>query len=188
MAPTVGKRMYSQELIVRTFHYFATSRSLYNRLRIDYQLPSIKTLTRITSNVSALNETYFMRRVFNTLKENQKQCVIMQNEIYVKKKNVIWCRNFVWKSDWWSSIPCKNCIGSYDILHVWSTHIYFENVCLLQNWNRHFFMNIYWKLLSAMATGIIKLFQNCLIQNHSSHGWLRVVYICYMTLSICWKT
>ena len=28
MAPTVGKTMYSQELIVRAFQYFATSRSL----------------------------------------------------------------------------------------------------------------------------------------------------------------
>ena len=26
----VGKKMYSQELIVRVFQYFATSRSLYN--------------------------------------------------------------------------------------------------------------------------------------------------------------
>ena len=26
-----------------------------------------------------------MRSVFNTLKENQKQCVIIQDEIYVKK-------------------------------------------------------------------------------------------------------
>ena len=55
MAATAGKRIYSQELIVRTFQYFATSRSLYNRLRIHYQLPSIKTLTRITSKVSTLN-------------------------------------------------------------------------------------------------------------------------------------
>ena len=73
MAPTVGKRMYSQELIVRAFQYFATSRSLYNRLRINNQLPSIKTLTRITSKVSTLNKTYFMRSVFNALKENRKQ-------------------------------------------------------------------------------------------------------------------
>ena len=85
MAPTVGKRMYSQELIVRAFQYFATSRSLYSQLRIDYQLPSIKTLTRITLKVSALNEICFMRSVFNTVKENQRQCVIMQDEIYVKK-------------------------------------------------------------------------------------------------------
>ena len=68
MAPTVGKTMYSQELIVRAFQYFATSRSLYNRLRIDYQLLSIKTLTRITSKVSALNETCFMPSVFDTVK------------------------------------------------------------------------------------------------------------------------
>ena len=73
MTPTVGKRVYSQELILRAFQYFATSRSLYNRLRINNQLPSIKTLTRITSKVSALNKTYFMRSVFNALKENRKQ-------------------------------------------------------------------------------------------------------------------
>ena len=85
MEPTVGKRMYSQELIVRAFQYFATSRNLYNRLRNDYRLPPIKSLTRITSKVSALNETCFMRSVFNNTKENQKQCVIMRDEICVKK-------------------------------------------------------------------------------------------------------
>ena len=94
MPPTVGKRMYIQELIVRAFQYFATSRSLYNRLRIDYQLPSFKTLTRITSKLSALNETCFMRSVFSTLKENQKQCMIM-----LKKNFVVSWGNFVWKSD-----------------------------------------------------------------------------------------
>ena len=76
MTPTVGNRMYSQELIVRTLQYFGTSRSLHNQLRIDYQLPSIEILTRTTSKVSTLNETCFMRGVFNTVKENQKQCVI----------------------------------------------------------------------------------------------------------------
>ena len=56
MAPTViGKKMYGQELIVRAFQYFVTSRGLYNQLRLDYQLPSTKTLTRITSRVSNLN-------------------------------------------------------------------------------------------------------------------------------------
>ena len=85
MAPTVAKRMYSQELIVRAFQYFATSRRLYNPLRIDYQLPSVNSMTRITSKVSTLSETCFMRSAFNTVKGNQKQCVIMQDEIYVKK-------------------------------------------------------------------------------------------------------
>ena len=76
MAPTVGKRMYSQELIVRAFEYSTTSRSLYNRLRIDYQLPSIKTLTRITSEASASNETCFMRSV---LKHRQRKPKTMCN-------------------------------------------------------------------------------------------------------------
>ena len=57
MTPTIiAKKMYSQELIVRAFQYFAASGSLYNRFRIDYQLQYIKTLTRITSKVSTLNE------------------------------------------------------------------------------------------------------------------------------------
>ena len=56
--PTViGKRMYSQEVIAPAFRYFTTSRSLCNRSRIDYQLPSIKTLIRITSKGSTLNKT-----------------------------------------------------------------------------------------------------------------------------------
>ena len=50
MAPvTVGMQSYGPEIIVRAFEYFTTSRTLYNRLRIDQQLPSVTTLTRITS-------------------------------------------------------------------------------------------------------------------------------------------
>ena len=61
MAPVViGKTMYSQELIVREFQCFAISRSFYNQLRIDYQLPSIKIITRITSKLSTLNKAGFM--------------------------------------------------------------------------------------------------------------------------------
>ena len=67
----VGKKMYSAEMIVRAFHYFALSRSLYNRLRIDYQLPSVQTLTKITSKVAKLDETAFDSAVF---KKKSKQC------------------------------------------------------------------------------------------------------------------
>ena len=31
---------YDADIIVRAFKYFSTSRSLYNRLRVDYQLPN----------------------------------------------------------------------------------------------------------------------------------------------------
>ena len=40
---TVGTKNYSPEIIVRAFEYFSTSRSLYNELRDDYQLPSVTT-------------------------------------------------------------------------------------------------------------------------------------------------
>ena len=61
---------------------FVISWSLYNRLRIDSQLSSIKTMRRITLKVSIFNKTCFMSGVFKTVKENQKQCVIIQHEIY----------------------------------------------------------------------------------------------------------
>ena len=41
---------------------------------------------------------------------------------------------------------------------------------------------------AVMCDEIIKLLLDYLIQNHSNHGQLKVVYICYMTLYIGWKT
>ena len=86
MAPvTVGMQSYGPEIIVRAFEYFATSRTLYNRLRIDQQLPSVTTLTRITSKVAKVPENTFLNRVFKTLETNQKICVVLHDEIFVKK-------------------------------------------------------------------------------------------------------
>ena len=49
MAPFyVGEKKYESEIIIRSFEYFAMSRALYNRLRDDYQLSSVTTLTRLT--------------------------------------------------------------------------------------------------------------------------------------------
>ena len=86
MAPTViAKRIYCQELIVKAFQFFATSRSLFNRPRIDCQLQCLKSVIRITSKVSTSNETYLMSGVFKTVEENQTQCLIIIDEIYVEK-------------------------------------------------------------------------------------------------------
>ena len=86
MAPTViAKRIYCQELIVKAFQFFATSRSLFNRPQIDCQLQCLKSIIRITSKVSTLNETYLMSGVFKTVEENQTQCLIIIDEIYVEK-------------------------------------------------------------------------------------------------------
>ena len=81
----VGTKLYSVEIIVRAFEYFATSRSLYNRLIHDYKLPSIKTLTRLTSKVSKLSDANFILRIFNSLSTQQQLCIILFDEVYVKK-------------------------------------------------------------------------------------------------------
>ena len=40
----VGDQRYECATIIRAFKYFATSRTLYNRLREDYELPNVKAL------------------------------------------------------------------------------------------------------------------------------------------------
>jgi len=81
----VGKKIYSPEMIVRAFVYFATSRSLYQQLRVDYQLPSVRTLTRITSKVSQLDEKKYLELLFDNVQDHQKLCVVFHDEIYIKK-------------------------------------------------------------------------------------------------------
>ena len=83
-ATHVCTKIYDADIIVRAFEYFSTSRSLYNRLRVDYQLPSIQTLTRLTSKVSKLSEANFLQRVLNSLERNQTVCVVLFDEVYVK--------------------------------------------------------------------------------------------------------
>ena len=86
MAPQkIGHPIYSHKIIVRAFEYFATSRSLYNRLRVDYKLPSVQTLTCITSKVSKVDEGSFLKKVFSSVEEEQKLCFLLHDEVYVKK-------------------------------------------------------------------------------------------------------
>ena len=80
----VGDKKYNTETIVRAFDYFATSRTLYNRLRDDYELPSVSTLTRLTSKVNKVDDTLFLKNIFTNIEENQTICEILIDEIYVK--------------------------------------------------------------------------------------------------------
>ena len=81
----VGKPLYTPDVVIRAFQYFATSRSLYERMRQDFQLPSVQTLTRITSKVAKADESTFSKSVFNALQERQRLCVLILDEVYVKK-------------------------------------------------------------------------------------------------------
>ena len=73
-------------MTTRAFEYFATSRSLYSRLQQDFQLPSIRTLTRIKSKVRKVAETEFLASIFKNLSPCQRRCIvlILCDEIYIK--------------------------------------------------------------------------------------------------------
>ena len=64
MAPKiVGEKTYPAAFLVMAFCFFATSRALYNRLREDYVLPSVSTLTNLTSKVSKITEGSLISKV-----------------------------------------------------------------------------------------------------------------------------
>ena len=62
-----------------------TSWTLSNRLRDDFQLPSLATLGKMTSKVSKLNKKSFLLSIFNTPNTSQKGCLILHDEVYIKK-------------------------------------------------------------------------------------------------------
>ena len=43
MTPKMVEIKYSSDIVIHAFGYYATSRTLYNRLRNDFQLPSLAT-------------------------------------------------------------------------------------------------------------------------------------------------
>ena len=75
---------YPTEMITRCFEYFAISRAVYSRLCKDYQLPSVRTLTRITSKFSSFTDTQFISKFFGKLPKLKRKCVILIDEVYVK--------------------------------------------------------------------------------------------------------
>ena len=84
MAPFyVGEKKYESEIIIRSFEYFAMSRALYNRLRDDYQLPSVTTLTRLTSKTNKIDDTAMMKNVISNVAERQKSFILLIDEVYV---------------------------------------------------------------------------------------------------------
>ena len=85
MAPFyVGEKKYESEIIIRSFEYFAMSRALYNRLRDDYQLPGVTTLTRLPSKTNKIDDTAMMKNVLSNVAERQKSFILLIDEVYVK--------------------------------------------------------------------------------------------------------
>ena len=81
----VGDKKYTPDVTVRAFEHFTISRSAYSLMRRDYELPSIDTLTRLTSKVKNLGDDLFLKNVFsNIVNDKQKSCYILIDEVYVK--------------------------------------------------------------------------------------------------------
>ena len=72
-----GGNEKSREMTTRAFEYFATSQSLYSQLQQDFQLPSIRTLIRITSKVGKVAETEFSASIFKNLSPCQRRCIVL---------------------------------------------------------------------------------------------------------------
>ena len=64
---------------------FQVSRSLYQRLRKDYQLPSVSTLARITSSSTKSSSSEFLKTVFEATENTRTPCVLLHDEVYIKK-------------------------------------------------------------------------------------------------------
>ena len=83
MAPKMFGIKYSSDIVICAFEYYATSRTLYNRLRDDFHLPSLVTLGRMMSKVLKLNEKSFLLSIFNTPNTSQKGCIILHDEVNI---------------------------------------------------------------------------------------------------------
>ena len=83
IGPKMVGMKHSSDIVICAFEYYVKSRSLYNRLRHDFQL-LLTTWRRMTSKVSKLNEI-FLRSVFNIANTSQHVCMIFYDEVYIKK-------------------------------------------------------------------------------------------------------
>ena len=53
----VGEKKYSVDTMVRAFEYFALFWSTYSRLRQDFELPCISSLTTLTSKIKSVDDS-----------------------------------------------------------------------------------------------------------------------------------
>ena len=81
----VGEKKYEPATLVRAFEYFALSRTSYRQLCDDIELPSISTLTRLTSAIKNIDDNDYLYSMFFCLRElRKKNCILLLDEVYVK--------------------------------------------------------------------------------------------------------
>ena len=77
--------VYSHEIIVRAFEYFATLRSVYSGLHLYWKLLYIQSVTCITSKLSKLEESSFLFHAFKTYNSKGKECFLIYDHGHKKK-------------------------------------------------------------------------------------------------------
>ena len=83
-AQKCDEKTYSSDTIVRTFRYYAATKSCYEKFHTDYKLPSVRTRRKLTSKASKLNDKEFVSNIFSNLDEKQRKCIVLGDEVYVK--------------------------------------------------------------------------------------------------------
>ena len=81
---SVGKKKHKVETLICASEHFSVSCSTYSRFRKDYGLPSVNTLTRITSKARNAGDDAFLNQIRGSLENLQKNCYLVINEVYVK--------------------------------------------------------------------------------------------------------
>ena len=80
----VGEVLYTPDIICRAYEYFAMQRNLYDRLCIDYKLPSIRTLTGLTLKISSIDDLNFVNNILMNSDPMKRACILLIDEVYVK--------------------------------------------------------------------------------------------------------
>ena len=80
-----SRKIYSPEDLVRAFSYYALSRSSYQKMRNDFKMPSISTLSNITSSCNKQTSSMFLQNVIGSIEDSKRACVLLHDEVYIKK-------------------------------------------------------------------------------------------------------
>ena len=78
----VNIKIYSPEDFVRAFSYYDLSRSLYQRMRENFKLPSVSTLSNITSSCNKQTISIFLQNVISRLEDPKKVCVTSRRSLH----------------------------------------------------------------------------------------------------------
>ena len=69
----VSDKKYTNETLVCAFEYLVPSKAANNRVRQDFELPNVRTLTRLISKVKTIDDSSFIKHIFTCLCDMRKR-------------------------------------------------------------------------------------------------------------------